>query len=123
MTDSSSQQSGLTFQSHESPTVVTYHAKRTMKFYPISKRELDHIGAVNGVTSWCYGFGMLFLGLIGGCFWGYVQSRSSATSAESGFMMACVLFAVISFSLGCYFQRHRKSELQEILAEADDGDS
>ncbi len=119
MTNDPPQQTELTFQSPQAPTISTFTASRTMKFYQISERELNEIGTLNRVAAACYAVSTLFIGLIGGCIWDKVQAETALSTGEWSYLAACLLFAIVSASLGCFFTWNKKSELKDILSETD----
>ena len=102
-----------------SPKVITFTASRKMQFYQISRRELKEIGMLNRVSSACYAVSALFVGLVGGCVWDKVQAKTPPTSAEIGFIAACVVFALVIAGLGGFFQWNKRSELKDILSESE----
>ena len=111
---------GLVTDTQKKPSVYTYTASRTMKFYQISQRELNQIGALNRVAAACYAVSTLFIGLIGGCIWDKVQAKTALSTGEWSYLAACLLFAIVSVGLGCVFTRNKKAELKDILSETDE---
>jgi hypothetical protein len=100
------------------PSVHTIHVSRTMTFYPISKRELNHIAAVNTVVLACFSVATFFLGLLGGCVWDVIQQENRISAGQIAFVVACIVFAAVAAILGGLFRHHKHSELRDILEEA-----
>ncbi len=97
--------------------VSNTYVRKTMNYYQVTKRDIQHVSAVNTVATVCISIATLFIGLLESCAWGILQQTNAPSTGEIAYIAACTVFAIAAAAVGTFFLLHRNREIKEILGE------